>query len=288
MRKGLLLLSQILLAACGGGKASVDARIDCPGPYSSTPCVTGAVCEYRSPLTCEPGCSGGSYSRWECVDGKWQDTMHTAGGPSCYCSPSDARVQVDGRVQSDVNALDASAGDLLNTTLDASPVDVGNGRGGPTACSPGAACTDLLTCSSGDDVDLGCRSFLVCKSGTLEAAYSFIRCGAAVGSACSTGKPQDGAACDVHGQTCSYSLGTCTCATGCEGGADAGPCDRPMKWHCGPPSSGSCPSRAPQLGAPCGQTALTCGYGSNCYQYQVTCRKGHWEPSGSLPFGGCQ
>ena len=63
------------LAACVGcSKTSPEPG--CPGPWSSDPCVTGTVCEYSSPLTCEPGCSGGSYSRWECINGQWEDSMH--------------------------------------------------------------------------------------------------------------------------------------------------------------------------------------------------------------------
>lgn len=101
------------LAACVGcSKTSPEPG--CPGPWSSDPCVTGTVCEYSSPLTCEPGCSGGSYSRWECINGQWEDSMHTAGGPSCYCPPTDA--QADG-------SPDAGAADTPEAPEDCSPGD---------------------------------------------------------------------------------------------------------------------------------------------------------------------
>jgi hypothetical protein len=111
MRRGLFFLLGALVVACGSSKPSPDSG--CPGPWSSDPCVTGSVCEYSSPLACEAGCSGGSYSRWECINGQWQDSMHTAGAPTCYCPPTDA--QVDG--PPDAVAIDASAGPV-DSSLD--------------------------------------------------------------------------------------------------------------------------------------------------------------------------
>jgi hypothetical protein len=96
MGKALFVLA--FVTSCGGGKT-------CPGPWSSDPCTNGTVCEYSSPLACEAGCSGGSYSRWECINGKWEDTQHTAGAPACYCPPSAA--QADASV--DADAIDTAA-----------------------------------------------------------------------------------------------------------------------------------------------------------------------------------
>ena len=278
-------LRSILLGAClvgcGCGKAKPDAG--CPGPYSSAPCVTGTVCEYSSPLACDPGCSGGSYSSWECIDGQWQDTTHTAGAPACYCPATDA--------QTDDAALDAgSADDVREADVDSAASDAEPAESsGPVCGAAGAACPDQRSCSSGDDVDVGCRSFLICQSGTLKATTStFIRCGATAGSACSASQPDEGAACTVSGQTCSYASGTCTCATGCESPVDAGPCQKPRTWHCASPSGAGCPSQAPQLGAGCLDENATCAYGSPCYQYEVKCSAGYWEPFGALPLGGCQ
>jgi hypothetical protein len=110
MSKRLFVVFGAFLAACAGSKASPE----CPGPWSSDPCVTGTVCEYSSPLACEPGCSGGSYSRWECINGQWEDTRHTAGGPSCYCPPTDA--------QGDAPP-DAGAADTPEAPEDSSPGD---------------------------------------------------------------------------------------------------------------------------------------------------------------------
>jgi hypothetical protein len=113
MRRGLFILLGVFLGACGGSKPSLDSG--CPGPWSSDPCVTGSVCEYSSPLQCEAGCSGGSYSRWACINGQWQDTEHTAGAPTCYCAPTDARV--DG--SPDAGTIDAPAAPVDSSLDDA-------------------------------------------------------------------------------------------------------------------------------------------------------------------------
>jgi hypothetical protein len=109
MRKELLILLGAFLVACGSSNALSDSG--CPGPWSSDPCVTGTVCDYSSPLACEAGCSGGSYSRWECINGQWQDSMHTAGAPTCYCPPIDAQAK---------GALDAGATDAPAAVVDSS------------------------------------------------------------------------------------------------------------------------------------------------------------------------
>jgi hypothetical protein len=157
-----------------------------------------------------------------------------------------------------------------------------------TACVAGAACFGQTSCSSGDEVDLWCRSMLVCQSGTLQApSRIFTTCGATAGSPCPETQPGQGTACALRSQTCSYTTGTCTCATGCEAGVDAGPCQRPKTWYCdGRPPAG-CPTQAPQLGDPCPTDRAICSYGRYCYQYQVTCTAGHWEPYSWGAFGGC-
>jgi hypothetical protein len=171
--------------------------------------------------------------------------------------------------------------------IDLQPFDLGS-EGGAAACMEAAACTGQTGCSSGDDVDIGCRSFLVCQSGTLKAQRSyFIPCGATSASACPATQPGEGVACTLQGQTCSYSTGTCTCATGCESPIDAGPCSKPKTWHCDPLPPTGCPTQAPQLGAPCLDGKAVCAYGKYCYQYEVSCQGGYWEPYGPSPFGGC-
>jgi hypothetical protein len=94
MLKILLIPLALLDLACGSSKASLDGGT-CASARSSDPCVTGMVCEYSSPLACEAGCSGGNYVRLECIEGKWQDTRHTSGSPSCYCRQTDAQVDAD-------------------------------------------------------------------------------------------------------------------------------------------------------------------------------------------------
>ena len=105
MRRGLLILGALLFG-CGGGNASPDSA--CPGPWSADPCVTGTACEYSSPLACEAGCSGGSYSRWECINGQWEDTMHTAGAPTCYCPPTDAGSLEDSAIDAPADSVESS------------------------------------------------------------------------------------------------------------------------------------------------------------------------------------
>jgi hypothetical protein len=95
MRTILLVLIGGLGIACGSSKTSSDGGT-CANASFSAPCVTGAVCEYFSPLACEAGCAGGNYVRWECIDRKWEDTRHTVGSPSCYCRQTDAQVDADG------------------------------------------------------------------------------------------------------------------------------------------------------------------------------------------------
>jgi hypothetical protein len=175
------------------------------------------------------------------------------------------------------------------TAFDVGASDLLAGEGGVAACGVvGDACTGQTGCSSGDDVEFACRSILVCQNGGLRpASLQFVRCGATSGNACPATQPTDGATCILTAQTCSYPTGTCTCATGCEGGTDAGPCQRPKTWHCDRPPSAGCPSQAPHLGAPCATERAFCTYGCCCAQYRVTCQSGYWEPQGYMSFGGC-
>jgi hypothetical protein len=195
----------------------------------------------------------------------------------------------------DLGQAGRDAGDDVTGTvdgtvaLDLQPVDTGSLEGGVLTCGGvGSACLGQTGCSSGDDVDIGCRSILLCQNGSLRAANSlFIRCGATAGSACPATQPVEGTSCSLHTQTCSYVTGTCTCANGCEGGTDAGPCARPTTWHCDAPPPSGCPMQAPQLGAPCANGTAYCSYGNSCASYQVSCQSGYWEPNGFMPFGGC-
>jgi hypothetical protein len=87
MRAKLLVGFAIFLTAC----SATEQASTCPSSYPAGGCCVGTtVCEYEYPLACEPGCSGGSYQRVECINGQWQDTMHTAGAPSCECPAVDA------------------------------------------------------------------------------------------------------------------------------------------------------------------------------------------------------
>jgi len=185
-------------------------------------------------------------------------------------------------------ADDAVTNDGL-VVVDLQPIEARFGEGGAAACGEvGAACTDQTSCSSGDDVDIGCRSLLVCQNGILTTPFLYIRCGATSGSACPTTQPTQGTACTLSAQTCSFSTGTCTCTAGCGGGTDAGPCPNPTTWHCDAPLRPGCPTQAPQLGAPCSDGKVSCSYGGYCAQYAVSCQGGYWEPYVNLPFGGCQ
>jgi hypothetical protein len=219
-----------------------------------------------------------------------------AGPPRDGPDAADDAVMRDGMVGADLPPPDLPPSDLPPSDLppsdlppsDLPPSDLGSGEAGAGACgTAGGACTGLTGCSSGDDVDIACRSILLCQSGTLRAYTPiYLRCGATSGSPCPATQPVAGAACSLQGQTCSYPTGTCSCATGCEGGADAGPCQRPKTWYCGSPLAG-CPTQAPQLGASCSNEKATCSYGSYCYEYQVSCQGGYWEPATYLSFGGC-
>jgi hypothetical protein len=186
-------------------------------------------------------------------------------------------------------ALDVALTSDGTVGADLVPVDTGQGESGAAACGAvGSACAVPTACSSGDDVDLGCRSILVCQNGTLSMQNSlFIRCGASSGSPCPATRPEDGTSCPLHAQVCSYSTGTCACATGCESPVDAGPCQQAKTWHCSPATATGCPRQAPHLGTPCLQESITCSYGSPCLQFEFRCHGGFWEPWNSTPFGGC-
>ena len=91
MRMGPALLLAAFLAGCGGGGQPPPSG--CPDNYPAEPCTNGAVCGFSHALACEAGCSGGSYSRDECMGGKWVNVEHTAGAPMCYCSSTGTRVE---------------------------------------------------------------------------------------------------------------------------------------------------------------------------------------------------
>ena len=54
---------------------------------------------------------GGLVLEWECINGQWEDSMHTAGAPSCYCPPTDA--QEDGSIDAGVADTPEAPGDSL-------------------------------------------------------------------------------------------------------------------------------------------------------------------------------
>lgn len=194
---------------------------------------------------------------------------------------------------SDLDSSDAASENTVTgdgaVVVDLRLAEIGAAEAGAAACgAAGTACTGQLGCSSGDDIDVGCRSALVCQNGTwTRPSPLFIRCGATRANDCPNALPTDGSACTLAAQLCSYPTGTCTCATGCESGADAGPCQKPTTWHCDRPPPAGCPIQAPQLGIPCAKEKTVCSYGGYCAQYQVSCQGGNWEPNGFLPFGGC-
>ena len=193
----------------------------------------------------------------------------------------------DGAVVVDLRI--AETGTTEAGTTEAGTTEAGTTEAGAATCgAAGTACTGQLACSSGDDIAVGCRSTLACQNGTWNRPNSlFIRCGATALNACPNTLPTEGSACTLDAQLCSYPTGTCTCATGCESGIDAGPCQKPTTWHCDRPPPADCPIQAPQLGIPCAKEKTACSYGGYCAQYQVSCQGGYWQPNGFLPFGGC-
>jgi hypothetical protein len=178
------------------------------------------------------------------------------------------------------------------TGMDGPPVsaDAGLEDAVPGSCpAEGTACAMRASCSVGDRTDVGCRALSWCENGSWQRASLYAKCGTAMGSPCPTPSAVDGASCTVAGQLCSYPIHTCTCATGCESGADAGACRGPLLWRCGgegqPPG---CEPQAPHLGTPCVQDAVICSYGSYCVQYRVVCQGHVWRLAGPLELGGCQ
>jgi hypothetical protein len=194
---------------------------------------------------------------------------------------------------SDQDSPDAASDDTMTgdgaLVVDLRITEIGVAEAGAAACgAAGTACTGQLGCSSGDDIDVGCRSALVCQNDTwTRSSFLFIRCGATTANDCPNALPTEGSACTLAAQLCSYATGTCTCATGCESGTDAGPCQKPKTWHCDLPPPAGCPIQAPHLGMPCAQEKTACSYGGYCAQYRVSCQGGYWEPNGFMPFGGC-
>jgi hypothetical protein len=228
--------------------------------------------------------NGGTDGRLGGDGGVARDTDQIDGGTDTFAEALDGGPSLD---VSDAVADDAGASDG-RIVIDLQPIDIGSGESGAATCGAvGSACTGQTGCSSGDDVDIGCRSFLVCQSGTFRAAHLTARCGATSGSACPDVQPTNGAACAQSPQVCSYSTGTCTCATGCESPVDAGPCQKPTTWHCVSTPMTGCPIQAPQLGVPCSSDRALCQYGSSCLQYEVQCQGGYWQPYGYLWSGGC-
>ena len=219
-----------------------------------------------------------------------------SGGVAQDAEPADGARDASGEplpVEPNHDGTDAASDDGVArdgaVVVDFGATDIGLTDGVPPDCgTAGDPCAGQTGCSSGDSVDFACRSILVCQSGTLRPAYlPFVRCGATSGSACPVTQPTASAACTLAAHTCSYSTGTCTCATDCESGTDAGPCQKPTTWHCDPPPAAGCPIQAPQLGLPCANEKASCDYGGYCAQYQVTCQSGYWEPYGDMSFGGC-
>ena len=148
-------------------------------------------------------------------------------------------------------------------------------------------------CSEGDSHEISCRTFRICRGGHWQAPQSFLAPCQAPGPNACPAAPGTGA-CGVAFQTCAYDDGTsCTCATTCESGADAGACSRPLRWVCSNLNSvpaRQCPLGAPQLGSPCGDRLRTCDYGAYCAAYEVECRSSVWQlrsSSSSPALGGC-
>jgi hypothetical protein len=71
-----------------GGTGGTTCPSDMPSPYGAEPCSSeGTICEYSAPLVCPVGCSGGDYHAVQCSQGIWVDFRHSAGVPTCRCSP---------------------------------------------------------------------------------------------------------------------------------------------------------------------------------------------------------
>jgi hypothetical protein len=230
------------------------------------------------------------------VGGTTVDGSGGSGGVAQDAEPADGARDASGEplaVDPNHDGPDAASDDGVArdgiAVVDLGTPDTGLADGVPPGCgAAGDPCAGQTGCSSGDSVDIACRSVLVCQNGTLSPAnLLFVRCGATAGSPCPATQPTEGAACTLAAHTCSYPTGTCTCATGCEGGTDAGPCQKPTTWHCDPSPPAGCPVQAPQLGLPCANEKVSCRYGGYCAQYQVTCQSGYWEPYGFMSFGGC-
>jgi hypothetical protein len=171
---------------------------------------------------------------------------------------------------------------------DAPPVDSG---ALPITCgSIGSPCpTPNQSCSVGDSVEIACREFRSCR-GLWETPQSFLApCQAGTANACPVAPPGDGSSCPVRYQLCGYPTGTtCGCVTGCERGADAGPCNKPLGWVCRSVSGGtSCPPGPPALGTPCGSMAALCTYGPTCSAFTVQCTDHGWQLPLYGALGGC-
>jgi hypothetical protein len=209
-------------------------------------------------------------------------------------TPADAAGQAQ-RQGDDGPATDAAIAPDTATDAAIAPDTAkdGSSADGPAAsCSPvGAACTtnEDPQCSSGDGVEIACRSYRVCSDGRWQPAQSFLApCQAGGPGACPASAPVPGGVCTVHAQLCSYPSGTsCACVSDCASGVDAGVCNRPFTWTCNVAnlSAGSlCPPRAPQLGDPCGDQPVQCQYGPTCAAYGIECKSGRWQ-LGAI--GGC-
>jgi hypothetical protein len=256
-RLGLFVLLSLALPACGSKKTVVTPH------DGSTPLDLGRDADQDAGVEVIPDAAATEATRDRAGDA----LRVGSDGPD---AAGDTPVTRDGPVAEDLKSQDEGSEET------------------GVACVAGAACSGQTSCSSGDEIDLWCRTMLVCQSGILRAPARFpVRCGASAGSPCPAIQPGEGEACPLLAQTCSYTTGTCACATGCESGVDAGPCQRPKTWYCNPRPANGCPTQAPQLGDPCSGENMVCFYGRYCYQYEVTCQGGHWEPHGWAAFGGC-
>jgi hypothetical protein len=179
-------------------------------------------------------------------------------------------------------AVPADAADLIRS-------DVGLPDGRDEAACPAleTACTGELACSSGDPIDLGCREVRTCRQGVWRTSWSFLACGERGGEACPGTAPTTGSPCTLPAHVCSYPTGTCSCRTGCESGADAGGCMRPLVWHCEPPPPPPCPAQAPRWGSACSSEGTGCRYSPPCVEYEVICHQGTWQPRDPRNFGQC-
>jgi hypothetical protein len=173
---------------------------------------------------------------------------------------------------------------------DAAPEDTGFAPGCGTV---GSLCaTEDEGCSSGDAIEIACRTIRVCRGGHWQNVFSFLApCQSGGPTSCPMGEPVAGSACPIHSQLCTYASGvSCGCVTGCESGVDAGPCNKPLAWDCsranGAPSS-RCPPIPPRLEDPCGGQPIQCTYGPYCSAYVVDCKDFRWRLWSLSTIGGC-